>query len=223
MTRAVRIAPSILAADFARLGEQVQEAEAAGADVIHVDVMDGRFVPQITMGPLIVEALGRVTRLPINAHLMIERPERQVEAFVEAGAATVIVHVEASPHLHRAVQEIKALGVRAGVSLNPGTSVGTLHDILPDVDHVLIMSVNPGWGGQEFIHRSLERLRVVREMLDGIDSEATLEVDGGINEKTAGAVVSAGADMLVAGSAVFNGRESVGAAIARLRAAIEAG
>ncbi len=223
MTRAVRIAPSILAADFARLGEQVQEAEAAGADVIHVDVMDGRFVPQITMGPLIVEALGRVTRLPINAHLMIERPERQVEAFVEAGAATVIVHVEASPHLHRAVQEIKALGVRAGVSLNPGTSVGALHDILPDVDHVLIMSVNPGWGGQEFIHRSLERLRVVREMLDGIDSEATLEVDGGINEKTAGAVVSAGADMLVAGSAVFNGRESVGAAIARLRAAIEAG
>lgn len=221
--RPVRIAPSILSADFARLGEQVREAEAAGADFIHVDVMDGRFVPPITIGPLVVEALRRATTLPLDVHLMIEEPERQIEAFIGAGAGTVIVHVETCPHLHRTVQQIKAGGARAGVTLNPATGLDTLVDIMPEVDQVLIMSVNPGWGGQPFIAGSLERVRRVRAMLDAMGSGAALEIDGGINEKTAAAVVEAGADLLVAGSAIFNARESVGAAMKRLRGAIGEG
>lgn len=221
MTRAVRIAPSILSADFARLGEQVRAAEAAGADMIHVDVMDGRFVPPITIGPLVVEALRRVTSLPLDVHLMIVEPERQVDAFVAAGADTITVHVESCPHLHRTVQQIKSGGARAGVTLNPGTSVETLRDVLPEIDQVLVMSVNPGWGGQPFIPAALGRLRAVRGMLDAIGSEAALEVDGGIQEQTAPAAVAAGADLLVAGSAIFNERESVGEAVARLRAAVE--
>ena len=219
----VRIAPSILSADFARLGEQVHAAEAAGADLIHVDVMDGRFVPPISMGPVIVAALRRVTSLPLDVHLMVEAPERQIDQFAEAGATMLIVHVESCPHLHRTVQQIKATGAKAGVTLNPATNVFTLKDILREVDQVLVMSVNPGWGGQAFIPQSLDRLQAVRAMLDGIGSAASLEVDGGINEKTAAAVVQAGADILVAGSAVFNERESVEEAIARLRAAAEAG
>lgn len=222
MTRAVRIAPSILSADFAHLGDQVRTAEAAGADVIHVDVMDGRFVPPITIGPLVVESIRKVTSLPLDVHLMIVEPERQIDAFAAAGADTITVHVETCPHLHRTVQQIKKVGARAGVTLNPGTSIEALRGVLPEVDQVLVMSVNPGWGGQQFIPASLERLKTVRGILDALGSEAALEVDGGIHEKTAPAAVAAGADLLVAGSAIFNDRESVGEAVARLRASVQA-
>ncbi len=221
MTRPIRIAPSILSADFAHLGDQVRAAEAAGADMIHVDVMDGRFVPPITIGPLVVESLRAVTSLPLDVHLMIVEPERQIDAFAAAGAHSITVHIEACPHLHRTVQQIKSGGARAGVTLNPATSVETLRTVLPEVDQVLVMSVNPGWGGQQFIPASLEKLKAIRVMLDTIGSKAALEVDGGIQEKTARAVVAAGADLLVAGSAIFNDRESVGEAMARLRASIE--
>ena len=221
MTRPIRIAPSILSADFAHLGDQVRAAEAAGADMIHVDVMDGRFVPPITIGPLVVESLRAVTSLPLDVHLMIVEPERQIDAFAAAGAHSITVHIEACPHLHRTIQQIKSGGARAGVTLNPATSVETLRTVLPEVDQVLVMSVNPGWGGQQFIPASLEKLKAIRVMLDTIGSKAALEVDGGIQEKTARAVVAAGADLLVAGSAIFNDRESVGEAMARLRASIK--
>jgi ribulose-phosphate 3-epimerase len=221
VTRAVRIAPSILSADFAHLGDQVRTAEAAGADMIHVDVMDGRFVPPITIGPLVVKSLRKVTSLPLDVHLMIVEPERQIDAFAAAGADTITVHVETCPHLHRTVQQIKKVGARAGVTLNPGTSIEALRGVLPEVDQVLVMSVNPGWGGQQFIPAALERLKTVRVMLDALGSEAALEIDGGIHEKTAPAAVAAGADLLVAGSAIFNDRESVGEAVARLRASVE--
>ena len=221
MTRPVRIAPSILAADFAHLGDQVRAAEAAGADMIHVDVMDGRFVPPITIGPLVVESLRAVTALPLDVHLMIVEPERQIDTFAAAGAHTITVHVETCPHLHRTVHQIKQGGVRAGVTLNPATSVETLRAVLPEVDQVLVMSVNPGWGGQPFIPASIEKLKAIRGMLDTIGSQAVLEVDGGIQEETAGPAVAAGADLLVAGSAIFNDRESVEAAMTRLRASIE--
>ncbi len=216
----VRIAPSILSADFTRLGEQVREAEAAGADAIHVDVMDGRFVPRITFGSLIVEAVRRVTSLPLDVHLMIEEPERQIEHFIAAGADTIIVHVESTREVQRVVEQIRAGGARAGVTLKPGTGLEALAPALPEVDQVQIMSVNPGWGGQAFIAESLERLRATREQLRKLGLNAVLEVDGGVNAKTAAAVVKAGAELLVAGSAVFNGREPVGAAMERLRGAI---
>lgn len=216
----MRIAPSILSTDFSRLGEQVRQAEAAGADLIHVDVMDGHFVPPITIGSLVVEALRRITRLPLDVHLMVEEPERQIDAFAAAGADMIIVHVEATAQLQRSVQQIRASGALAGVTLNPETSVDRLRAILPEIDQVLIMSVNPGWGGQPFIPGALERLRTVREWIDGTERAIALEIDGGVNEKTAAAVVEAGADLLVAGSAVFNERESVAEAMTRLRRAI---
>ncbi len=213
----IKIAPSILSADFARLGDHVQEAEAAGADWIHVDVMDGHFVPNITIGPLIVQALRPVTALPLDVHLMIEQPERYIADFARAGANCITVHVETCPHLHRTVQQIKELGVQAGVTLNPATPLEALSGILPDVDLVLIMSVNPGFGGQSYIPASTAKIARLRQMLDDLGSSAELEVDGGVNTTTIRQVVEAGATVLVAGSAVFNQRATVAENISHLR------
>ena len=213
----VKIAPSILSADFARLGEQVRDAEAAGADWIHVDVMDGNFVPNITIGPLVVRAMRPVTRLPLDVHLMIEGPERYLADFVRAGADRLTVHVETCPHLHRTIQQIKELGVPAGVTLNPATPLSHLEEVLPEVDLVLVMSVNPGFGGQSYIASSTTRLARLRAMLDDIGSQAELQVDGGVNPSTIATVVEAGATVLVIGSAVFNDRAPVGDNIRQLR------
>jgi ribulose-phosphate 3-epimerase len=201
--RAVKIAPSILSADFGRLAEEVRAVEAAGASFIHVDVMDGRFVPNITIGPLVVKAVRQATKLPIDAHLMIVEPERYVGEFVKAGADLVSVHVEASPHLHRTVQQIHAAGAKAGVVLNPHTPVESVRHVLEDVDLVLVMSVNPGFGGQSFIRSALPKIAALRAEIDRLGREVALEVDGGVAVGTVGEVVAAGADVLVAGSAVF--------------------
>ena len=214
-----KIAPSILSADFARLGHQVSEAEAAGADYIHIDVMDGHFVPNITVGPLVVRAVRGVTSLPLDVHLMIEKPDRYLESFCSAGADILTVHVETCPHLHRTVQQIKELGCRAGVTLNPSTPVAALEEILAHVDLVLVMTVNPGYGGQSFIESTLPKIERVRAMLDRLGSRAELEVDGGVDPQTAPLVVGAGADVLVAGSAIFSSAEGIAGAVARLRAA----
>lgn len=218
----IKIAPSILSADFARLGEQVAEAEAAGADYIHVDVMDGHFVPNLTIGPMIVEAIRPWTKLPLDVHLMVEEPARLIGDFAKAGANILTVHAEATPHLHRTVQAIKELNVKAGVSLNPSTSVSAVEELLPFLDLILVMSVNPGFGGQSFISHVLPKIARLRKMLDEGGYHAELEVDGGVNEKTAASVVQAGARVLVAGSAIYNKRESVQAAVARLKHAAEA-
>jgi len=215
----LKIAPSILSADFAELGRQVSEAEAAGADYIHIDVMDGHFVPNITVGPLVVRAVRGITSLPLDVHLMIAAPERYLEDFCAAGATGLTVHVETCPHLNRTVQQIKELDCRAGVTLNPSTPVVALEEILPYVDLVLVMSVNPGFGGQSFIERTVYKIERVRSMLDGLGSGAELEVDGGIDARTAPLVVAAGADVLVAGSAIFDSADGVAGAIAGLRAA----
>jgi ribulose-phosphate 3-epimerase len=217
MVRQIYLAPSILSADFSALGVAVQEAEAAGADLIHVDVMDGLFVPNLTVGPLVVEALRRVTRLPLDVHLMIERPERYVEVFARAGATRLTVHPEASIHLHRTLQQIHALGLKAGVALNPATSEELLRYVLPALDEVLVMTVNPGFGGQNFIPEMLPKIRRVRRMLDEAGSAAALAVDGGINQETAPLVVAAGADTLVAGFAIFGATAGVTQSLARLR------
>jgi ribulose-phosphate 3-epimerase len=217
--KSIRIAPSILAADFAHLAAQIEEAQRAGADWIHVDVMDGRFVPNISIGIPIVQAVRRVTDLPLDVHLMIVEPERHVQAFADAGADILTVHVEASPHLNRTVQQIHSLGLRAGVSLNPATSLSTLEEILPDVDLVLVMSVNPGFGGQHFLPPALPRLRRIRQMLDALGSEAELEVDGGIDARTTCEVVAAGATVLVAGSAIFGSALGVARAVQQIRQA----
>lgn len=203
----VRIAPSILSADFARLGEEVREVEKAGADWIHVDVMDGRFVPNLTIGPPVVAALRRVTKLPLDVHLMIVEPERYVEDFAEAGADVITVHIEASPHLHRTLQQIRALGKKAGVSLNPHTHESQIEYVLGLTDLVLVMSVNPGFGGQDFIPAVLPKLESLRRMIDHSGRDVVLEVDGGIRKGTAAEVVRAGATMLVAGSAVFGNKD----------------
>jgi ribulose-phosphate 3-epimerase len=213
-----KIAPSILSADFARLGAHVKEAEMAGVDYIHVDVMDGHFVPNITIGPLIVRALLPVTALPLDVHLMIKQPERYLADFAEAGADILTVHVETCPHLHRTIQHIKELGVKAGVTLNPATPLVTLEEVLPEVDQVLIMSVNPGFGGQSYIPGSTAKIARLRAMLDAINSPAELEVDGGINTTTVKEIVAAGATVLVAGSAIFNQRASVADNVQLLRA-----
>jgi ribulose-phosphate 3-epimerase len=212
----VKIAPSILSADFARLGEEIKDVERGGADYIHVDVMDGHFVPNITIGPLIVEAIRPVTKLPLDVHLMIENPDQYIEAFAKAGADYITVHVEASRHLHRTIQLIKSTGVKAGVVLNPATPVDSLKHIIEDVDMVLLMSVNPGFGGQKFISSVLPKIKQVKELADALNPDLEIEVDGGVNEETAKLCVEAGANVLVAGSAVFN-KEDRKAAIASLR------
>ena len=217
----LQIAPSLLSADFAALGEAIGRAERGGADLIHVDVMDGHFVPNITIGPPVVKALKRVSRLPLDVHLMIEAPDRYIEAFVSAGAASVTVHAEAVVHLHRTVHLIKSLGAQAGVALNPATPVGALEEIAGDLDYVLVMTVNPGFGGQTFIPRSESKVRAVRELLRRAGSDAPIEVDGGIDVSTAPGIVAAGADVLVAGNAIF-GSPDPERAIRELRAAAEA-
>jgi ribulose-phosphate 3-epimerase len=218
MAHAVRIAPSILSADLGRLADEVREVERGGADWIHVDVMDGRFVPNITLGPVIVAAARRATTLPLDVHLMIVEPERYVEAFAQAGADVISVHVEASTHLQRTLAEIRRLGKRAGVVLNPHTPEESIRYVLGDVDLILVMSVNPGFGGQEFLPAVLPKLRALREMIDRAGLDVELEVDGGVSEQTAESVVAAGARVLVAGSAVF-GQADRAQAIAGIRAA----
>jgi ribulose-phosphate 3-epimerase len=217
---AVKLAPSVLSADFAHLADAVQQAEAAGADWIHLDVMDGHFVPNITIGPPVIAAVRRVTELPLDVHLMIEAPDRFLDAFVGAGATVVTVHQEACVHLHRVVERIRQLGARPAVALNPGTPTGALDEILPYVDMVLAMSVNPGFGGQRFIPTSTGKVAALRRMLDARGlTHVDIEVDGGIDAGTAPAVVAAGASVLVAGAAVFNDRATVADNLARLRAA----
>jgi ribulose-phosphate 3-epimerase len=219
-TNAVKLAPSILAADFAHLGDQVAEAERAGADRIHVDVMDGHFVPNLSMGAPIVTSLRRVTRLPLEAHLMISNPDAFVEEFAEAGTDSFLVHWEGNNDLSRTVQRIKALGKRVGVAINPATPAGVLEEIMQDIDQVLVMTVNPGFGHQHFLHTTLPKITRARQMIDRIKPRCGLEVDGGVDATTAPLAVAAGADVLVAGSAIFNDSESVTAAMNRLRTAI---
>jgi ribulose-phosphate 3-epimerase len=213
----IKLAPSILAADFARLGEQVREAEAAGADYIHVDVMDGHFVPNITVGPLVVRAIRGVTRLPLDVHLMIEEPERHIDAFAEAGADILVIHPEVSPHLHRVIEQIKGHGLRAGVALNPATPLAAIEEVLAEVDLALIMSVDPGFGGQEFIEDVLPKARRLRRLLDERGLAVEIEIDGGITPETAPRCVEAGVRVLVAGTAIFNKNGSVADNMARLR------
>jgi ribulose-phosphate 3-epimerase len=222
MNKNVRIAPSILSADFAHLGAAIEMAEAAGADVIHVDVMDGRFVPNMTIGPPVVAALRKVTKLPLDVHLMIDTPERYVEAFAQAGADVLTVHPEATVHLHQVLRQICDLGVQAGVSLNPATPESVLRYVVGMVDLVLVMTVNPGFGGQDFLPEMLPKIAAVRSILDAAGSAAWLSVDGGINVETAPLVVAYGADHLVAGSAIFTVPEGVAAAISALRGSVSA-
>ena len=217
----VKLAPSILSADFSRLGQQVAEATEAGADYIHVDVMDGRFVPNLTIGAPVVAAIRPWTNLPLDVHLMIEAPESQIEQFVNAGADIVTVHMEACPHIHRVVQMIKELGVRAGVALNPGTPIDVLEEVLPSLDLVLVMTVNPGFGGQTFIEAMLDKIARLRAELDKKGLATELEVDGGINADVAPRVVTAGARVLVAGAAVFNSQQTVKEAVAKIRASLD--
>ena len=214
----LQIAPSILSANFARLGEDIAAVERGGADLIHVDVMDGHFVPNITIGPPVVRAIKRVASTPLDVHLMIEQPERYVDDFVDAGAAMLSVHVEASRHLHRTIAHIKSRGIKAGAVLNPSTPASALEEIAPDLDFVLVMSVNPGFGGQRFIPQSLEKLHRVRDVLTRAGSSVPIEIDGGIDATNAAAVVAAGASILVAGNAIF-GTPNAEAATRALRAA----
>ncbi|MBM3781124.1 MAG: ribulose-phosphate 3-epimerase [Acidobacteria bacterium] len=213
-----QMAPSILSADFAHLARDIAAAEAGGADLIHVDVMDGHFVPNITIGPPVVKALKRVATRPLDVHLMVQDPDAYLNAFAAAGADMLSVHVEVLPHLHRTLEAIRALGVKAGVVLNPSTPVSMLEEVASEVDHVLLMSVNPGFGGQKFIPSTLDKIRRTRALLDRLGSRAPIEVDGGIDASNIAAVVSAGAQIIVAGQSVFGGGHPA-AAIAALRAA----
>jgi ribulose-phosphate 3-epimerase len=222
-SKIVKLAPSILAADFARLGEQVTEAERAGADRIHVDIMDGHFVPNISMGAPVVQSLRRVTDLQLEMHMMISDPDFFLSEFVEAGSDSFLVHWEGNNNLHRTVQRIKSLGKRAGVAINPATRAVVLEEILPDIDQVLVMTVNPGFGHQPFLHTTLPKIRRVRRMIEQLKPGCELEVDGGIDEATAPLTVAAGANVLVAGSSIFAAGTSVCAAMQRLRNAINCG
>jgi ribulose-phosphate 3-epimerase len=215
----IKLAPSILSADFARLGEQIGEVVRAGADYIHVDVMDGHFVPNITIGAPVVASVRPVTTLPLDVHLMIEHPERYVSQFAQAGADIITVHVEASPHLHATIRLIKESGARAGISINPPTPLGVVEEFLPHVDLVLVMSVNPGFGGQSFIPETLPRIASIRKLLDDRALHAELEVDGGVNADNAPDIVKAGANVLVAGNSIFRAREGISGAMRRLREA----
>lgn len=212
----VKIAPSILSADFSKLGEEIKDVEIGGADYIHIDVMDGHFVPNITIGPLIVEAIRPITKLPLDVHLMIEDPDQYIEAFAKSGADYITVHVEACKHLHRTIHFIKSFGVKAGVVLNPATPVESIMHIISDVNMVLLMSVNPGFGGQAFIPEVLNKIRALRKMIDDKGLNVEIEIDGGVNEETAKQCIKAGATVLVAGSAVYNQKDRE-QAIAALR------
>ncbi|GHO83063.1 ribulose-phosphate 3-epimerase [Dictyobacter formicarum] len=216
----VEIVPSILSADFTRLGEQVRDVEAAGARRIQIDVMDGHFVPNITMGPMVVEAVRSCTSAVLEAHLMITNPQEYIETFAKAGADVIIVHQEVSPHLHRTLKQIKATGKQAGVAINPSTPVFMLQDMLPFCDLILVMTINPGFGGQEFIPETLSKIETLHRMLQQRNLKCDIEVDGGINAETIPQVVRAGANLLVAGSAVYNDKESVAQAMDKLRRAI---
>ncbi|HEX75664.1 MAG TPA: ribulose-phosphate 3-epimerase [Dehalococcoidia bacterium] len=220
-SKRIKLAPSVLSADFSRLGEQVAEVTKAGADYIHVDVMDGHFVPNISIGAPVVASLRSWTNLPLDVHLMIERPEVHISQFAEAGADIITVHVEVCQHLHRLVEAIKGLGVKAGVSLNPATPLGSLDEILPLLDLVLVMTVNPGFGGQAFIESMVDKISRLREMLDDRQAKAELEVDGGITASVAPRVAQAGAEVLVAGAAIFNSKQSAGEALHEMRRALD--
>lgn len=221
--RPVKIAPSILSADFSRLGEQVAEAEAGGADAIHIDIMDGAFVPNITMGPMIVQAIRRWTTLPFDLHLMIANPERYIADFASAGADTITVHAEACVHLHSVIQHIRAAGKRPSVAISPATPISALEEVIADLDQALVMTVNPGFGGQVFIEAMLSKISRMRALIDERGLSADLQVDGGISATTAASVARAGANVLVAGSAVYNDRMSVAESIARIRRSIAEG
>ncbi|MEH7349850.1 ribulose-phosphate 3-epimerase [Gottfriedia acidiceleris] len=212
----VKIAPSILSANFAKLGEEILDVERGGADYIHVDVMDGHFVPNITIGPLIVEAIRPVTKLPLDVHLMIEKPDQYIEQFVKAGADIITVHVEACTHLHRTIQTIKSFGIKAGVVLNPATPVSSIEQIIDDVDMVLLMTVNPGFGGQKFIHSVVPKIKQVANLIKERNLTVEIEIDGGVDEHTAKLCIEAGATVLVAGSAVYN-KEDRKEAITKIR------
>lgn len=220
MNKSIHIVPSILSADFAYLGDAVREAETAGADAIHLDVMDGHYVPNLTIGPMVVAAVRKVTKLPLDVHLMIDAPERYVEAFAKAGADFVTVHPEATVHLHRVLQQLRASGVRAGIALNPATSESVLDYVLHLVDLVLVMTVNPGFGGQAFLPEMLPKIAAIRHMLDASGNSAYLSVDGGISVQTAPLVVEKGANHLIAGSAIFAAPDGVASAISALRAVV---
>ena len=217
--RKTMIAPSILSADFARLGEEITAVAKGGADVIHIDVMDGHFVPNITIGPLVVQAVRRITDLPLDVHLMIENADAYLEDFAKAGADWITVHVETGYHLHRTIHRIKELGKKAGAVLNPATPLTSLEEILPDLDLVMLMTVNPGFGGQSFIESSLAKIRQLKKMIDDRGLNVGIEVDGGVSPKTIGAIAAAGANIFVAGSAVF-GQDDYGKVIAELKGAV---
>lgn len=215
----IKLAPSILTADFARLADEVQAAEAAGVDLLHLDVMDGRFVPNITFGATLVESLRKVTQLPFDIHLMVVEPERHVAAFAES-ADTINVHIEVSPHINRTLDAIHRLGKRAGVCINPGTPVAALEESLPDVDQVMVMTINPGWGGQQMLPRQLDKVTRLRRLLDDGGFSAEIMIDGGVKTSNAGSCVRAGADLLVCGSSVFNQERGVAESVAALRSAL---